>query len=36
MKLLSKIDPRVVLFVIVIIMLALAAGAPSMPGGVGM
>ncbi len=36
MKLFAKVDPRVVLFVILLIMLVLAAGAPSMHGGVGM
>lgn len=31
----SKIDVRVVLFVLVVVMFALAAGAPSASGGIG-
>lgn len=36
MKLLAKVDPRIILFVLILIMLVLAAGAPSANGGVGM
>lgn len=32
----GKIDPRVILFVLLIVLLVLAAGAPSANGGVGM
>jgi len=34
-SLMSKIDVRVVLFVVVVIMFAFAAGAPSACGGIG-
>ncbi len=35
-QLLAKIDVRVILFVLVVILFVLAAGAPSAGGGIGM